>query len=84
MKRLGMAVMFLALAAGAYGAWWWSQGGGGAGGKKGKGKGAVLTVKAARAVVKPMPGRPNSLRLARPRMPYTWQHLSCGARSRHC
>jgi multidrug efflux system membrane fusion protein len=50
-----MAVMFLALAAGAYGAWWWSQGGGGAGGKKGKGKGAVLTVKAARAVVKPMP-----------------------------
>lgn len=55
MKRLGMALIFLALAAGAYGAWWWSQGGAGTGGKKGKGKGAVLTVKAARAVVKPMP-----------------------------
>lgn len=55
MKRFGMAVIFLAVAAGAYGAWWWSQGGASSGGKKGKGKGAVLTVKAARAVVKPMP-----------------------------
>jgi multidrug efflux system membrane fusion protein len=50
-----MALIFLAVAAGAYGAWWWSQGGAEGGGKKGKGKGAVLTVKAARAVVKPMP-----------------------------
>src|SRR5689334_18841633 len=55
MKRLGMAITFLAVAAGAYGAWWWSQGSSAPGGKKGKGKGGVLTVKAARAVVKPMP-----------------------------
>ncbi|HKU69617.1 MAG TPA: efflux RND transporter periplasmic adaptor subunit, partial [Burkholderiales bacterium] len=55
MKRLGMAVIFLAVAAGAYGAWWWSQGGSSPSGKKGKGKGGALTVKAARAVVKPMP-----------------------------
>lgn len=55
MKRLGMAVIFLAIAAGAYGAWWWSQGGSAPSSKKGKGKGGALTVKAARAVVKPMP-----------------------------
>src|SRR6478609_3685431 len=55
MKRFGMAVIFLAVAAGAYGAWWWSQGSSAASGKKGKGKGGPLTVKAARAVVKPMP-----------------------------
>jgi multidrug efflux system membrane fusion protein len=60
MKRLGMALVFLAVAAGGYGAWWWWQGGNSAGesqsGKaKGKGKGAVLIVKATKAVAKPMP-----------------------------
>ncbi len=60
MKRLGMALVFLAIAAGGYGAWWWWQGGGSAadvkGGKaKDKGKGGALIVKATRAVAKPMP-----------------------------
>jgi len=62
MKRLVMAAVFLAVAAGGYGAWWWWQQSGaaaaeGKGGKaaKGKGKGAALIVKAAVAVVKPMP-----------------------------
>jgi multidrug efflux system membrane fusion protein len=56
-----MAVVFLAIAAGSYGAWWWWQQsaaavveGKGAKGK-GKGKGASLIVKAAKAVAKPMP-----------------------------
>lgn len=62
MKRLVMAAVFLAVAAGGYGAWWWWQQSGaaaaeGKGGKaaKGKGKGAALIVKATVAVVKPMP-----------------------------
>ena len=61
MKRLVMAVVFLAIAAGGYGAWWWWQQSGtfsaeGKGGKgKGKGKGAPLFVKSAKAVAKPMP-----------------------------
>ena len=56
-----MAVVFLAIAAGGYGAWWWWQQSGtfaaeGKGGKgKGKGKGAPLFVKSAKAVAKPMP-----------------------------
>lgn len=56
-----MAAMFLAIAAGAYGAWWWWQQGGSLAAVdrpakgKGKGKGAPLFVKTARAVVKPMP-----------------------------
>ncbi|HSC93361.1 MAG TPA: efflux RND transporter periplasmic adaptor subunit [Burkholderiales bacterium] len=56
-----MAAIFLAVAAGAYGAWWWWQQSGtyaavdrpGMG--KGKGKGAPLFVKTVRAIVKPMP-----------------------------
>ena len=61
MKRLVMAVVFLAIAAGGYGAWWWWQHSGtfaaeGKGEKgKGKGKGAPLFVKSAKAVAKPMP-----------------------------
>ena len=63
MKRLLMAAIFLAIAAGAYGAWWWWQQSGTfaaverseKGRGKGKGKGAPLFVKTARAVVKPMP-----------------------------
>jgi multidrug efflux system membrane fusion protein len=61
MKRLWMAMIFVALAAGTYGAWWWWQqsGAASAGTKsakgKGKGKGGPLTVKAIRAVAKPMP-----------------------------
>jgi multidrug efflux system membrane fusion protein len=53
--------MFLAVAAGAYGAWWWWQQSGtyaavdGPAKGKGKGKGAPLFVKTVRAVVKPMP-----------------------------
>lgn len=56
-----MAVVFLAIAAGSYGAWWWWQQSAAAvvEGKsamgKGKGKGASLIVKAAKAVAKPMP-----------------------------
>lgn len=62
MKRVWMALIFVCLAAGGYGAWWWWQSGsanasvsksGKAG--KGKGKGGTLTVKAAKAVAKPMP-----------------------------
>lgn len=54
-------MIFIALAAGSYGAWWWWQqsGAAAAGTKsakgKGKGKGGALTVKAVRAVAKPMP-----------------------------
>jgi multidrug efflux system membrane fusion protein len=61
MKRLWMAVIFAAVAAGGYGAWWWSQQSGAAAAEsksakgKGKGKGGPLVVKATRAVVKPMP-----------------------------
>ncbi|HEY7656513.1 MAG TPA: efflux RND transporter periplasmic adaptor subunit [Burkholderiales bacterium] len=59
MKRLLMAAVFLAIAAGAYGGWWWWQQGGSLAAidrpGKGKGKGAPLFVKTARAVVKPMP-----------------------------
>jgi multidrug efflux system membrane fusion protein len=57
MKRLVMAVVFLAIAAGGYGAWWWWQQSGAvaAEGKGGKGKGAPLFVKTAKAVAKPMP-----------------------------
>ena len=59
MKRLVMAAVFLAIAAGGYGAWWWWQQSGvvaaeGKGGK-GKGKGAPLFVKTTKAVAKPMP-----------------------------
>jgi len=54
-----MVLVFLAVAAGGYGAWWWWQGGGSAGdskgGAKGKGKGGALVVKATQAVAKPMP-----------------------------
>jgi multidrug efflux system membrane fusion protein len=57
MKRLVMAVAFLAIGAGGYGAWWWWQQSGAvaAEGKGGKGKGAPLFVKTAKAVAKPMP-----------------------------
>ena len=63
MKRLWMALIFIAVAAGGYGAWWWWQQGAASAsetkeGKKGKGKGkggGVLTVKATKAVAKPMP-----------------------------
>jgi multidrug efflux system membrane fusion protein len=60
MKRIVMAALFLAIAAGGYGAWWWWQQSGAsateAKGKQGaKGRGAPLVVKAARAVAKPMP-----------------------------
>jgi multidrug efflux system membrane fusion protein len=57
MKRLVMAVAFLAIGAGGYGAWWWWQQSGAvaADGKGGKGKGAPLFVKTAKAVAKPMP-----------------------------
>jgi multidrug efflux system membrane fusion protein len=59
MKRLGMAAVFIAIAAGGYGAWWWWQQSAAAAveGKsaKGKGKGAALFVKTAQAIVKPMP-----------------------------
>ena len=56
-----MAAVFAAIAAGGYGAWWWWQqsGVGAAERKDGKGtkggRGAALIVKAAAAVVKPMP-----------------------------
>jgi len=63
MKRLTMALLFLAIAAGGYGAWWWWQQQGGDAGaaerKSGKGakgsRGAALVVKTAQAVSKPMP-----------------------------
>jgi multidrug efflux system membrane fusion protein len=62
MKRLAMVLVFCLVGAGAFGAWWWWQQPGGAGaangksGKaKGKGAGGPLIVKAAVAVVKPMP-----------------------------
>jgi multidrug efflux system membrane fusion protein len=58
MKRLVMAVFFIVIAAGVYGAWsWWQQSGAAVQGKsaKGKGKGAPLIVKATKAVAKPMP-----------------------------
>ena len=52
-----MVMIFLAVAAGGYGAWWWWQQSASAAveGKGAKGKGAPLMVKAAKAVVKPMP-----------------------------
>jgi multidrug efflux system membrane fusion protein len=61
MKRLWMAVIFVCLAAGGYGAWWWWQSNGSANasvsksGKSAKGKGGMVTVKATKAVAKPMP-----------------------------
>jgi multidrug efflux system membrane fusion protein len=62
MKRLAIAWVFLAIAAGAFGAWWWWQQQSGASAaerksaKSGKGgRGAELIVKATAAVVKPMP-----------------------------
>ena len=61
MKRLLMAAAFIAIAAGGYGGWWlWQQSGAAAaeskGGKGAKGgRGGVLIVKAAAAVLKPMP-----------------------------
>ena len=59
MKRLIMAGVFIAIAAGGYGAWWWWQQSASAAidskGAKGKGKGGPLVVKAVRAVAKPMP-----------------------------
>ena len=61
MKRLWMAVIFITLAAGGFGAWWWQQQEGpraaeskGAKGGKG-GRGGTLVVKAATAIAKPMP-----------------------------
>ena len=57
-----MAVIFVTVAAGAYGAWWWWQQQGSARATQGKGakgskggRGGPLIVKAAKAVVKPMP-----------------------------
>jgi len=56
-----MALIFIAVAAGSYGAWWWWQKSATAtqeaksGKAKGKGKGGPIFVKAATAVVKPMP-----------------------------
>lgn len=60
-----MTAVFIAVAAGGYGAWWWWQQSGapvaeattgtGKGKAKGKGKGAALFVKTARVVAKPMP-----------------------------
>jgi multidrug efflux system membrane fusion protein len=61
MKRLIMAGLFIAIAAGGYGAWWWWQHNASAavetkGAKgKGKGKGVTLIVKAVKAASKPMP-----------------------------
>jgi multidrug efflux system membrane fusion protein len=61
MKRLIMAGLFIAIAAGGYGAWWWWQQNASAaveskGAKgKGKGKGVTLIVKAVKAAAKPMP-----------------------------
>lgn len=61
MKRLLMAAIFVAIAAGGYGGWWlWQQSGAVAALNKGGkgvqgGRGAALIVKAAVAVVKPMP-----------------------------
>ncbi|MBI2295678.1 MAG: efflux RND transporter periplasmic adaptor subunit [Betaproteobacteria bacterium] len=63
MKRLTMALLFLAIAAGGYGAWWWWQQQGNSasaaerkGGKGTKGgRGGELVVKAAPVVAKPMP-----------------------------
>ncbi|MGH9784302.1 MAG: efflux RND transporter periplasmic adaptor subunit [Terriglobia bacterium] len=57
MKRLVMAGIFIAIAAGGYGAWWWWQQSAVAAveGKSAKGKGAPLVVKATQAVMKPMP-----------------------------
>lgn len=56
MKRLGMALIFVAIAAGG-GAWWYHGGRSAGDGKSEKGKkgGGPLVVKAATAVVKPMP-----------------------------
>jgi multidrug efflux system membrane fusion protein len=56
-----MALIFIAVAAGSYGAWWWWQKSATAtqeaksGKAKGKGKGGPIFVKAATAVAKPMP-----------------------------
>lgn len=57
MKRLVMAGVFIAIAAGGYGAWWWWQHSAATAveGKSAKGKGGSLVVKAVRAVAKPMP-----------------------------
>lgn len=60
MKRLIMVLMFVAVGAAVAGSYWyWQQSSGAAGaksGEKGKGKGGgPLIVKAARAIVKPMP-----------------------------
>jgi len=60
MKRIWMAIIFVTLAAGGFGAWWWWQGdkrpaeSKGATGGKG-GRGGTLVVKAASAIVQPMP-----------------------------
>ncbi len=62
MKRLWMAVIFITLAAGGFGAWWWQQqrevprAAESKGAKGGKGgRGGTLVVKAATAIAKPMP-----------------------------
>jgi len=59
MKRFLMGAVFIAIAAGGYGAWWWWQQSASAAveGKsaKGKGKGLALVVKAVKATAKPMP-----------------------------
>ncbi len=61
MKRFLMAAVFIAVGAGVYGGWWWwQQQGSGANAAVGKGArgtkgGEALVVKAAAAIVKPMP-----------------------------
>ena len=58
MKRLVMAVLFCAIGGAIAGGYWYSQrsaSGATADGKSKGGRGAALSVKAARAVVKPMP-----------------------------
>jgi multidrug efflux system membrane fusion protein len=59
MKRLIMAGLFIAIAAGGYGVWWWWQQNASAAveskSAKGKGKGVTLIVKAVKATAKPMP-----------------------------
>jgi len=64
MKRLVMGLVFIAIAAGGYGAWWWwnkatttgaTESKSAKGGKGRRGRGGPLFVKAVNAVKKPMP-----------------------------